>query len=374
MKHVYFKNSEEALETLRLATDAACIGIWDLNVQTGELHWSELTKRIFGVVSPGNVTLAEFADRVHPDDRERVLDAVNGALDPSGTGEYDIEYRIVRPNQEERYAAAKGKAFFEDIAGKATATRFVGTLLDRTDQKRAEAALVQAEQLAATGRLAASIAHEINNPLESVTNLLFLLRDEQDEQTRAEYLRAAESELFRVSQIASNTLRFYRDPKGVSRVGLHSLVRSVVNLFQGRIAVHEIEVDLRCDRNAEVLALQGELRQVLVNLVGNALDAMPSGGRLHLRCRYHAAAGVAELPDRVEVSIADTGGGMTPEVLQQAFEPFYTTKGSSGTGLGLWLSREILKKHGFKLKVKSKPGCGTVFTLFMPVQSTAAAA
>lgn len=366
VKNVQLKSHEEALETLRLATEAASVGIWDWNVQTDELHWSDLTKKCFGISTPGSVTMAVFIERLHPEDRQRVGAAVEGALDPNGPGEYEADYRILRPNGEERYAAARGKAYFEEIGGKRTATRFTGTLIDRTDQKRSEAALVQAEQLATTGRLAASIAHEINNPLEAVTNFLYLLRDEQDETTRKEYVRAAELELARVSEIASNTLRFYRDPKGVVRVGMSALIQSVMGLFQGRVALRGVDLDVDCENGAEVMAYQGELRQVLVNLVGNALDAMPKGGRLRVHCRTFPGT-VENLPPRVEVSIADTGSGMSPGVLERAFEPFYTTKGSAGTGLGLWLSREILKKHGFKLKVRSKPTAGTVFTISMPI-------
>lgn len=367
MKDVQFKSPEEAIETLRLATDAACLGIWDLNVDSGDLRWSERTKAMFGVSTAGPVTLADFSERLHPEDRDRVLAAVSSAMDPHGPGEYDIEYRVVRPDQEERYFSAKGKAFFEDVAGERKATRFTGTLLDRTEQKLAQAALVQAEKFAATGRLAASIAHEINNPLEAVANLLYLLRDEPDEEVRRAHLHQAESELARVSEIASNTLRFYRDPRGPSRVGLKPLIDSVVGLFRGRIAIRGVELDLVCAEDAEVTTSQGELRQVLVNLIGNALDAMPQGGRLRVHCRAFPKA-VGNRKSGVGLWIADTGSGMPPEVLQRVFEPFYTTKGSAGTGLGLWLSKEIVKKHGFKLTVRSKPQRGTVFGLYMPTE------
>lgn len=366
MKNLPFRTPEETLETLRLATEAACIGIWDLNVPTGELLWTDLTKRIFGITTPGSITLADFTALVHPEDRELVTTAVNSALDPNGPGEYDIDYRIVRPDLQERVVGARGKAFFEEVEGHRVAVRFTGTVLDRTDQKLAQAALLQAEQLAATGRLAASIAHEINNPLEAVTNLLYLLREEQDEGSRKEYLRAAEAEVARVSEIASNTLRFYRDPAGVSRVGISALIQSVTGLFQGRIALRGVALDVRCQEGAEVLASQGELRQVLVNLVGNALDAVPQGGRLRIHCRTFPVRLRGHSP-RVEVFIADNGSGMSPEVLHHAFDPFYTTKGSKGTGLGLWLSQEILKKHGFQLRVRSKPAHGTVFSISMPL-------
>lgn len=372
MKNVQFKTTEEALETLHLATEAACLGIWDLNVDTGELRWSERTRILFGVDRPGPFTLDDFSDRLHPEDRDRVLAAVESAMDPLGPGEYDIEYRVIRPDGEERYFAAKGKAFFEEVSGERKATRFTGTLLDRTDQRLAQSALVQAEKLAATGRLAASIAHEINNPLEAVTNLLYLLRDELDEEARRNYLLQAESELARVSEIASNTLRFYRDPKGPSRVGMKALIDSVVSLFQGRIAVRGVEIDLVCTGDTEITASQGELRQVLVNLIGNALDAMPEGGRLRVHCRAFRSTVGSRRPG-VGLWIADTGSGMPPQVLKRAFEPFYTTKGSAGTGLGLWLSQEIVRKHGFKLSVRSKPERGTVFALYMPTEKPAQA-
>lgn len=152
-------------------------------------------------------------------------------------------------------------------------------------------------------------------------------------------------------------------------MGLKALIESVLGLFQGRIAVRSVKLDLVCTEGAEVTALQGELRQVLVNLIGNAIDAMPKGGRLRVHCRTFPQAAGAMRPG-VGLWIADTGFGMSPEVLKRAFEPFYTTKGSAGTGLGLWLSREIAKKHGFKLSVKSKPECGTVFNFYMPDAQT----
>ena len=302
LKNVQFRSSEQAIETLRLATEAACLGVFDWNLETEELHWSDLAKTILGIEGNGPFRVIDFAERLHPEDRDREL---------------------------------------------------------------AHAALIQAEHLAATGRLAASIAHEINNPLEAVTNLLYLIRHERDETARNAYLLTAESELARVSEIAANTLRFYRDPKGKSRVGLSPLLHSVVGLFQGRIVVRGIELQVRCEDAAEVTASQGELRQVLVNLIGNALDAMPAGGRLTIRCRSFART-LGDLQPGAGICIADTGTGMSSDVLRRAFEPFYTTKGSAGTGLGLWLSREIAKKHGFKLLVKSKPTRGTVFGIYMP--------
>jgi signal transduction histidine kinase len=365
VKNVVFKNSEEALETLRLATEAANLGVWDFNVDSGELHWSELSKSMFGITKVGTLCLDDFFDRLHPEEIERVQAAMKHALDPGGTGEYDIDYRVCRPSGEQRHVHAKGKAFFEGEGDNRRATRFIGTLLDRTEQRLAQAALVQAEQLAATGRLAASIAHEINNPLEAATNLLYLLRTEVSDAAGQEYLRQAEFEVARAAQVAASTLRFYRDPTGITQVEISGLVRSVISLFQGKISLRGICLHEDCAPGTLVRTSQGELRQVLVNLIGNAIDAMPQGGHLSLRCRSlrHIS------PDgrlSVAISIADTGVGMTPEVLGRAFDPFFTTKGSLGTGLGLWLTREIAKKYGFHLRVRSKPGHGSVFRLFLP--------
>ena len=142
MNNVQIKTAEEALETLRLATEAANIGVWDLNLQTGELHWSELAKAIFGVTQEGSLTLQDFWDRIHPSDLERVRSIVREALNPLGTGEYDTEYNVCRPGGEQRFLHAKGKAFFVGVDGTREATHFIGTLLDRTEQKLAQAALL----------------------------------------------------------------------------------------------------------------------------------------------------------------------------------------------------------------------------------------
>ncbi len=323
---------------------------------------------MFGVPPNAAVTMSDFMDGLHPDDRQRVQEAVQQTIHPDVAADYDIEYRVIRPDGEERVLGARGKAFFEKVGGERKATRFLGTVLDRTEQKRAQAALVEAEQLAITGRLAASIAHDIKNPLDAVGNLLYLLREEKDDEMRRVFLDTAESELARASEIAANTLRFYRDPKGQSRVGLTPLIQSVVGLFQGRMALRGIKLDISCEEGTEVTASQGELRQILVNLICNALDAMPEGGRLRIRSRAFPHS-IGQLRSGVGICIADTGSGMSNEILRRAFEPFYTTKGSAGTGLGLWLSREIVKKHGFKLLVKSKPQQGTVFSVYMPDQA-----
>jgi signal transduction histidine kinase len=229
----------------------------------------------------------------------------------------------------------------------------------------AQEALLRSEKLAVTGRLAASIAHEINNPLEAVTNLLFLLRSEPSSEQQKKYLAQAEQELARVAEITKQTLRFYREPSQPSATRISGVVDSVLMLFGARLTASAITVE-RQERSpkATVLSSPGELRQVIANLVGNAIDAMRGGG--HLRIRLSERCGF------VRLTIADTGTGIPSDVLPKIFEPFVTTKGETGTGLGLWVTAEIMKRNGWKIRVRSngEPGhSGTTFSILIPALS-----
>jgi signal transduction histidine kinase len=231
----------------------------------------------------------------------------------------------------------------------------------------AQEALLRSEKLAVTGRLAASIAHEINNPLEAVTNLLFLMRAEASPEQRKKYLAQAEQELARVAEITKQTLRFYREPSQPAATRVVSVLDSVLMLFGQRLVSAGIRVE-REERApaATVLSTPGELRQVIANLVGNAIDAMRTGGRLRIRiCQF------LDPQDRklVRLTIADTGMGIPREVLPTIFEPFVTTKAETGTGLGLWVTTEILRRNGWKIRVRtsSNPGrSGTAFSIVIP--------
>ncbi len=239
---------------------------------------------------------------------------------------------------------------------------------DITDFKRTQLALLQTEKLAAVGRLAASIAHEINNPLESVTNLLYLARLTEDLGEIQDYLETAERELRRVSVISSQTLRFYKQATNPRPVTFDELIESVLSIHQGRTVNSHVAIELR-DRSTEpVLCFEGEIRQVLNNLVGNAVDAMhPSGGRLLLRSRN--ATDWQTGARGLRFTIADTGSGIPVAVQRRMFDAFFTTKGIGGTGLGLWVSREIVDRHHGLLRVRSSQrsgASGTVFTLFLP--------
>jgi PAS domain S-box-containing protein len=243
--------------------------------------------------------------------------------------------------------------------------------VDITERKRAEDTLRSTEKLTAVGRLASSIAHEINNPLEAVVNLLYLIEQPQtDVPVMKEYARQASQELARVSQITTQTLRFFRQSTVRSRVRVSDLLESVLTLYQGRLLNSKIRAERRF-RDPALLCYEGEIRQVLNNLIGNAVDVLREdhGGRLLVRAR--AATQWSTGARGVQVTVADTGHGMDRQTQSRIFEAFFSTKGIGGTGLGLWVSAEIINKHQGTLRVRSRPvgpHRGTVFSFFIPEQ------
>ncbi len=243
-------------------------------------------------------------------------------------------------------------------------------LTDLSSQKQAEAALIQSEKLAAVGRLATSISHEINNPLEAVINSLYLLGGEALPETARHFLAIAESELARVSQIVVQTLRFHRQSTKARMVTPEELLAPVLALYQGRLTNCGATLTLEHRGTEAVRCYEGEIRQVLSNLVGNALDAMRQGGRLVIRTGPTRLW--ADERSAVRITVADTGHGMSADVMQRIFEAFYTTKGINGTGLGLWISHEIVEKHGGRMEVRSaqqRAASGTVFRMVLPVEN-----
>lgn len=241
-------------------------------------------------------------------------------------------------------------------------------VLDVTQQRQAETALRQSEKLAAVGRLAASISHEINNPLEAVTNLLYLTAvDPALSQNALGYVRLAQDELSRVSQIATQTLRFHRQADSPTEVTPAQLIDPVLNLYQGRLVNSRIYVEAAYSTARRVLCFENDIRQVLNNLIANAIDAMRTGGRL--RIRAHDAFDLRSQSVGVRIAVADTGHGMSRETQKRIFDPFYTTKGLNGNGLGLWISQGIVERHQGQLRVRSsQDGAvhGTVFSIFLP--------
>ncbi len=235
------------------------------------------------------------------------------------------------------------------------------------EQEQTALAMMQSEKLVAVGRLASSIAHEINNPLEAVTNLLYLMQGEPNlPQAARDYLQTADRELARVSQIASQTLRFHRQSTSATLVRPESLLNEVLEIYKTRLTNSHVSITRQYQADLQVTCYEGDIRQVLSNLVGNAFDVMRNGGALRLRTRELTWWATGERG--VMFTVADDGSGMNEVTQKRLFEAFYSTKGIQGTGLGLWISKRIVHKHRGHVLVRSRMenGHGTVFQVWLP--------
>ena len=250
----------------------------------------------------------------------------------------------------------------------------IGT--DNTARKQAEEALLRSEMLASAGRMAASIAHEINNPLGAVMNTLYLVRTTVDLPNSArEYLDIADGELLRIAHITRQTLGFYREFSEATSNSVSALMASVVDLLQAKIKSTGVTIIQQCPEELQVLGVAGELRQVLANLLANSLDAMDGGedgrpGRIVLRAS--ASIDPSDNKRRVRITVADGGHGIGEDTIKQIFEPFFTTKGSVGTGLGLWVCKQLVEKNGGSIRVRSNKGgmrTGTTFSAVLPIEA-----
>lgn len=249
---------------------------------------------------------------------------------------------------------------------------------DVTQSRLQDEALRKSEKLAAVGQLASSIAHEINGPLESITNLLYLIQHANEMSEVQEYALLAQSELARVSEITLQTLRFHRQQSRASEIDIEHIARAVMNLYTGRLLVRGVRLVWKIRRAPRVFGMEGELRQVLNNLVRNALDAMGSnGGVLTIAINRETGPvgdGHGKGREGVRLTIADTGEGIDPKIADRLFEPFQTTKEHTGTGLGLWVSQGIVEKHGGRFRLRTRRGgktCGTLFSIWLPIDGGA---
>ncbi len=279
------------------------------------------------------------------------------AMDEGLTGEFETYYPeplnmwlhvIARPSEEGIII------FFRDI----------------TERRKTTAALLQSEKLAAVGRLASSIAHEINNPLEAITNLIYLANATAENPETRNYLELAALEVRRVSIIANQTLRFHKQSTRPQLIGCADLFSTVLTIYEGKLRNSGITVEKRKRACYPIVCFEGEIRQVLNNFVGNAVDAMPMGGRLLVRSRD--ATDWRTGRKGLTLTVADTGSGIAPHDQARIFEAFYTTKGIAGTGLGLWISAEIVARHQGRITFRSKHDAdshGTVFALFLPYEA-----
>jgi PAS domain S-box-containing protein len=240
---------------------------------------------------------------------------------------------------------------------------------DISNRKRVERLLVQSEKLAATGRMAATIAHEINNPLESLVNLIYLARKDSGPDGKVhEYLLTAESELERLSHIARQTLGFYRDTGSPTEVYLHELMENVLSVYGPKLLAAGVVIDKQFHDQRTVLVRKGEILQIFSNVITNAADAMRRGGLLSISTRQI----VGSTGEGIQTTIQDNGTGIRQEHLVQVFEPFFTTKGDLGTGIGLWVAKQLVEAQGGEISISSSAengNSGTTLTVFIPFDS-----
>jgi len=286
-------------------------------------------------------------------------ESAQAALTETGTWDGNLT-QITRDGRE--VVVACRKAF------KAGGSAILEINRDITAQLKAEDALRKNERWAAMGRVAGIIAHEINNPLESITNTFYLLRDHPslDEEARY-YAQLGEQELHRVAHITRQTLGFYRESERPVEVSIASLLDEILELRLRRLEFENITVEKKYRDKGTIQGFPVELKQVFLNLIGNAVQAMPEGGRLRLHVFEPWPRNIQQ--SLVCISICDTGSGIDPEHAKHLFEPFFTTKSTKGTGLGLWISKGIIQKYGGSIRFRSMPvasGHVTCFQVLLP--------
>ncbi len=246
------------------------------------------------------------------------------------------------------------------------------TATDITERKRAQAAVLRSEKLASVGRMASTIAHEINNPLEIIGQSVYLAKIQPSLPEEAKsFLDLATAELERVAHITKQTLAFHKESSTATEVDLREVTDDVLKFFNPRLMVRGVIVEKRYGEVEKINGFAGELRQIVSNLLSNSMDAIDTRGRIWLRIHPTSRRDGRQ---GVRFVIADSGSGIRPEAMKTIFEPFFTTKEVIGTGLGLWVTRQIAEKHGATIRVRSKIGSGTVFSIDFPAASVPMAA
>ena len=343
---------------LRLSHSAARMGSWSWDLKRRKIFWSEEFKALHRLTPESEPGFDSGSSLVHPEDRDRVLLELSAIL-ASSADHLQIEHRFLTGDGQTLWIQSRG-SIHRDDAGDAVA--IFGISMDVTEQRQAENALRRTEKLAAAGRLAATIAHEINNPLESLTNLVFLASNVDGVPPEARtFLQIADGELRRMAHIVRQTLGFYRESAQATAVDLGAIVSDVTQLYRSRAQTRGVALSCDAATNVTAFAVPGEIRQVIANLVANAIDASSADQAVH--------TAVARSDSDLVLTVRDSGSGISGDNLPHVFEPFFTTKADVGTGLGLWVSKGIVEKHHGAITVESstEPGCsGTTFRVTLP--------
>lgn len=351
---------DQARAHLAAIVESSNDAIISKNLDGTVTSWNQAASRVFGY-APGDM-IGQSILKIIPDDLQgeeaEILRKIR-----SGERIEHYETRRVRANGEIVEVSLTISPIRDDdgrVIGSSKIAREI------SERKRMERQLIQSEKLAATGRMAATVAHEINNPLDSVMNLVYLARMSVGAGSKAvPYLLTAEKELERVSHIARQTLGYYRDPGAPSDVSLEHLFEEILSIYRSKLLAANIAADCKYAHNRRINASKDELMQIFSNLVINSIDAMPDGGVLTIQTREIGHEGI-------EISVHDRGTGIPPENLDKVFEPFFSTKGQLGTGIGLWVARQLLEKRGGTISLQSNtkiPLNGTTVSVFIPFQT-----
>jgi PAS domain S-box-containing protein len=345
----------------------AATGLAVTDLEGKVLHANESLARIVDWTVAGLSDVNLF-DLTHPDDQPRhryLLDKLLASEIPG----FVIEKRYLRRDGSAVWVRNSVSLLNDE---QVDSSQLVSICEDISRRKQAERLLEQQEQMATIGRLTSSIVHEINNPLEAVINLVYLAQSSANLEQARPYLRDAEQELVRACEITTQGLQFHRQHGAPALANVVSIVQSVLTLFRGKFKTARVQVELETEDSPELTCFAGEMRQVFVNLIGNAVESMQDGGQLRIRVR--PGTNWRSGHDGVRITVADTGSGMSSETRRRMCEAFYTTKGSEGSGLGLWVTANIVRKHQGSMHARSKRGPqsgGTVFTLVFPYAGAA---
>jgi len=368
--------AENAVAQLRATIDSMTEGMFVLTPDRKRPLVNQAYFRIYGFEPDSSPDAAEkvgaLLERYDMNGMLLPLEEQPGSLALRGETVVQREVRVRRVDTGREVITSVNCMPVRNASGKVVMA--VITVEDITAKKQAEQALLRSEKLASVGRMAASIAHEINNPLAAMTNTLYLARtNAEDAASVRQYLDIADDELKRVSHITRQTLGFYRESSAPTPVSVSSVMDSAVDLLRGKIKVKCVTIEKQYDGDLQVIGVPGELRQVFSNLLTNSLDAIGEEGTIKLRVSTGPASNGNR---RVRVTVADNGRGIKANLRSHLFEPFFTTKGTIGTGLGLWVSKQIIDKHGGTIRMRSSADGvrrGTVFSVVLPVEPTAAA-
>ncbi len=324
--------------------------------------WNRAAEHLYGYTADEAIGLpvARLAPPERHDEVKRNLEVLNG-------GGHVAPFRTERMRKDgTRWPVLLSVSSLRNARGEIVGASAIAR--DMSAEKQSEEVIRRSEKLATAGRLAASIAHEINNPLEAVINLLYLAR--HDSSHAGEYLTQAEQEVGRVARLAQQALGFVRDASSLDAMDPAAIMDEILQLYSRKLEGRQIRVTRRYRSNCLISGYSGELRQLLANLLVNAVDAMADGGSLQVRVA--TGRDWSSGRDGVRITVADNGTGILRDNLRQIFEPFYTTKKDTGTGLGLWVSRGVVEKHGGSIRVRSRAdgrATGTVFLIFLPQEN-----